>query len=82
MQPRTAEFVARLRETKVETSDTLLWWIAAGYDIVGLVAAAVRDAGETPEQLCSQASRSFLASADAEGQSDVPSRFRALKLQI
>ncbi|RAI57984.1 ABC transporter substrate-binding protein [Roseicella frigidaeris] len=48
---RTAELVARLRKAQVETSDTLLWWIAAGYDIAALVTAAVRHAGEKPEQM-------------------------------
>lgn len=47
----TAELVARLRAAKVETSDTLLWWIAAGYDIAALVAAAVRHAGEAPDRM-------------------------------
>jgi branched-chain amino acid transport system substrate-binding protein len=31
LPPRTADFVGRLKTAKVETADTLLWWIAAGY---------------------------------------------------
>ena len=51
LPPRTADLVARLQAAKVETSDTLLWWIAAGYDIAALVAAAVREAGDAPEKM-------------------------------
>ncbi|MEN0076662.1 MAG: ABC transporter substrate-binding protein [Paracraurococcus sp.] len=51
LSERTADLVARLRKAQVETSDTLLWWIAAGYDIATLVAAAVQHAGEKPDQM-------------------------------
>ena len=51
LPPRTADFVGRLKAAKVETGDTLLWWIAAGYDAAGLVAAAIRSGAETSEQI-------------------------------
>lgn len=48
---RTEEFVNRLHAAGIETSDTLLWWIAVGYDVPHLVAAAVKNAGSEPEQI-------------------------------
>ena len=48
---RTAEFVKRQRAAKIDSSDTLLWWIACGYDVAYLVAGAVKDAGDAPEQI-------------------------------
>jgi branched-chain amino acid transport system substrate-binding protein len=48
---RTADFVGRLKAAKVETGDTLLWWVAAGYDAAGLVAGAIRNGAETAEQI-------------------------------
>jgi branched-chain amino acid transport system substrate-binding protein len=48
---RTAEFVDRLRSAKIEMSDTLLWWIALGYDGPRMIADAVKNAGSTPEQI-------------------------------
>jgi branched-chain amino acid transport system substrate-binding protein len=51
LPPRTAAFVDRLRAAKIETSDTLLWWIAGGYDAPRLVAAAVKHAGSSPAQI-------------------------------
>jgi branched-chain amino acid transport system substrate-binding protein len=48
---RTAEFVRQLRAAKIDSSDTLLWWIACGYDVASLVAAAVKNAGDAPERI-------------------------------
>lgn len=48
---RTAEFLKRLRAAKIDSSDTLLWWIACGYDAASLVAAAVKNVGDAPEQI-------------------------------
>ena len=48
---RTREFVNRLHAAGIETSDTLLWWIAVGYDVPHLVAEAVKNAGSEPEQI-------------------------------
>lgn len=44
---KTAEFVERLRAAKLEMSDTLLWWIAAGYDAPHMIAAAMKAVGGT-----------------------------------
>jgi branched-chain amino acid transport system substrate-binding protein len=49
--PRTAEFVDKLRAAKIEMGDTLLWWIAIGYDAPRMVADAVKAAGSSPEQI-------------------------------
>ncbi|MGF3023521.1 ABC transporter substrate-binding protein [Methylobacterium aquaticum] len=46
LAPRSEEFVARLKG-KVALSDTLLWWVAAGYDAVNLIAKAVEETGSS-----------------------------------
>jgi branched-chain amino acid transport system substrate-binding protein len=46
LPPRTEAFVAKLAG-KVELADTSLWWVAAGYDSVQLVARAVAATGAT-----------------------------------
>jgi branched-chain amino acid transport system substrate-binding protein len=51
LSPRTAEFMDRLRKAKIEMGDTLLWWIAIGYDAPRLIADAIKAAGSTPEQI-------------------------------
>jgi branched-chain amino acid transport system substrate-binding protein len=51
LPPRTQEFVARLRKEKIDMGDTLLWWIAIGYDGPHMVADAVRHAGSTPKEI-------------------------------
>jgi len=51
LPPRTEAFVDRLRSAKIEMGDTLLWWIAIGYDGPRLIADAVKNAGSTPEQI-------------------------------
>jgi branched-chain amino acid transport system substrate-binding protein len=43
---RSAEFVSRLKG-KVDLSDTLLWWVAGGYDAINLVAKAIEVTGST-----------------------------------
>jgi branched-chain amino acid transport system substrate-binding protein len=45
LPPQTVEFVERLKKSKVEFSDTLLWWVALGYDGPRLIAEALREAG-------------------------------------
>jgi branched-chain amino acid transport system substrate-binding protein len=47
LPPRTEAFVARLREKGVKLSDTLLWWILEGHDLITLSAAAMKAAGGT-----------------------------------
>lgn len=51
LPPRTAEFVERLHRAKIEMGDTLLWWIAIGYDGPHMVADAVKHAGSDPKQI-------------------------------
>ena len=48
---RTTDFVGRLNAAKIDQSDTLLWWIAVGYDVPYLVAAAVKNAGSGAEDI-------------------------------
>src|SRR6202012_151394 len=47
---RTLAFLDRLRAAKVEFADTLLWWIAVGYDTPRMVAEAIKNSGSEPEQ--------------------------------
>jgi branched-chain amino acid transport system substrate-binding protein len=51
LPPRTVEFVDRLRKANIDMSDTLLWWIALGYDGPRLMADAIREAGSAPEEI-------------------------------
>jgi branched-chain amino acid transport system substrate-binding protein len=48
---RTKAFVDRLRSAKVDMNDTLLWWIALGYDTPMLIAEAVKNAGTEPDKI-------------------------------
>ena len=48
---RTAEFMDRLRAAKVDMSDTLLWWIALGYDTPHLIARAIKANGPESEKI-------------------------------
>jgi branched-chain amino acid transport system substrate-binding protein len=48
---RTKVFVDRLRSAKIDMSDTLLWWIALGYDAPMLIAAAIKNSGSEPEKV-------------------------------
>ena len=48
---RTKAFVDRLRSAKVDMGDTLLWWIALGYDTPMLIADAIRNSGTEPEKI-------------------------------
>lgn len=45
LQPGAAEFVERLRRTRIEFGDTLLWWVAMGWDGANIMADALRTAG-------------------------------------
>lgn len=51
LPPRTADFVARLRKANIEMGDTLLWWIAIGYDAPRQVADAVKAVGTDPKKI-------------------------------
>src|SRR3954471_22153539 len=48
---RTKAFVDLLRVAKVDMSDTLLWWIAVGYDTPYLIADAIKKSGPEAEQI-------------------------------
>lgn len=48
---RTAAFLERLKSAKIDVSDTLLWWVAVGYDSPRLIAQAMKNAGTEPEQV-------------------------------
>jgi branched-chain amino acid transport system substrate-binding protein len=48
---RTKAFMDRLRSAKIDMSDTLLWWIALGYDTPHLIAQAIKNVGAEPEKI-------------------------------
>jgi branched-chain amino acid transport system substrate-binding protein len=50
LPPRSAAFVADLAKSKVDLSDTLLWWVAAGSDAIHLIASAVEQSGSTSSE--------------------------------
>ncbi|HEY0266707.1 MAG TPA: ABC transporter substrate-binding protein [Rhizomicrobium sp.] len=47
---RSQELVDRLNAAKVSLSDSLLWWVASGYDAVSLVAKAVETTGSSTSE--------------------------------
>ncbi|MGH7043362.1 MAG: hypothetical protein ACREFY_14730, partial [Acetobacteraceae bacterium] len=49
--PRAAAFVDRLKKANTEMGDTLLWWIAIGYDAPHLIADTVKAAGSSPQDI-------------------------------
>lgn len=48
---RTVAFVEKIRAAKIDMSDTLLWWIAVGYDTPYLIADAIKKNGPEPEKI-------------------------------
>jgi branched-chain amino acid transport system substrate-binding protein len=48
---RTNAFVDRLKSAKIDMSDTLLWWIAVGYDSPRMIAEAIKNNGAAPDQI-------------------------------
>jgi branched-chain amino acid transport system substrate-binding protein len=48
---RTTAFLDRLASAKIDLGDTLLWWVAVGYDSLHLIVDAIRSAGSEPEQV-------------------------------
>jgi branched-chain amino acid transport system substrate-binding protein len=48
---RTNAFLDRLKSAKVDMSDTLLWWIALGYDSPNLIAQAMKAVGPETDKL-------------------------------
>jgi branched-chain amino acid transport system substrate-binding protein len=50
---RTIAFLDRLKSAKIDMGDTLLWWIALGYDSPRMIAEAMKNVGTDPEQVVS-----------------------------
>ena len=48
---RTTAFVDRLKSAKIDMGDTLLWWIALGYDSPRMIAEAMKAVGPEPQQI-------------------------------
>ena len=48
---RTREFLDRLKSAKIDMGDTLLWWIALGYDSPRMIADAMKSVGTEPQQI-------------------------------
>ena len=51
LSDRTNAFVDRLKSAKIDMGDTLLWWIALGYDSPRMIAEAMKNIGTEPEQV-------------------------------
>src|SRR5947207_560907 len=51
LSDRTNAFVDRLKSAKIDMGDTLLWWIALGYDSPRMIAEAMKNAGTEPGQI-------------------------------
>jgi branched-chain amino acid transport system substrate-binding protein len=48
---RTGAFLDRLKSAKIDMGDTLLWWIALGYDSPRLIAEAMKAVGPEPDKV-------------------------------
>jgi branched-chain amino acid transport system substrate-binding protein len=48
---RTVAFLDRLKKAKIDMGDTLLWWIALGYDSPRMIADAMKEVGPEPAQI-------------------------------
>jgi branched-chain amino acid transport system substrate-binding protein len=48
---RTTEFLGRLKSANVDMGDTLLWWIALGYDSPRMIGQAMKAVGTEPTKL-------------------------------
>ena len=48
---RTGAFLDRLKSAKIDMGDTLLWWIALGYDSPRLIAEAMKAVGPEPDKI-------------------------------
>jgi branched-chain amino acid transport system substrate-binding protein len=48
---RTGAFLDRLKSAKVDMGDTLLWWIALGYDGPRMIAEAMKAVGTEPDKI-------------------------------
>lgn len=48
---KAAEFVERLKKEKIEFADTLLWWVALGWDGAALIGETLKAAGPKSDQI-------------------------------
>src|SRR6201991_1897784 len=48
---RTLAFMDKLKSAKIDMNDTLLWWIAIGYDSVRMIADGMKSGGTEPEKV-------------------------------
>jgi branched-chain amino acid transport system substrate-binding protein len=48
---RTSAFLDRLKSAKIDMGDTLLWWIALGYDSPRMLAEAMKNVGTEPKEI-------------------------------
>jgi branched-chain amino acid transport system substrate-binding protein len=51
LEPKTQEYLDRLKAAKIEFADTLLWWVALGSDAANLMADIFKNAGSKPEDI-------------------------------
>ncbi|MGH7043912.1 MAG: ABC transporter substrate-binding protein [Acetobacteraceae bacterium] len=51
LPPRAAAFAKLLQAKNIKINDTLLWWIANGYDVPMMIADAVKHAGSKPKEI-------------------------------
>jgi branched-chain amino acid transport system substrate-binding protein len=51
LEPKTQEYLDRLKAAKVEFADTLLWWVALGSDAANLMADIFKNAGTKSEDI-------------------------------
>jgi len=49
LSDRTSAFLDRLKSAKIDMGDTLLWWIALGYDSPHMIGEAMKNVGTEPE---------------------------------
>jgi branched-chain amino acid transport system substrate-binding protein len=48
---RTVAFLDRIKKANIDMGDTLLWWIALGYDSPNMIADAIKNVGPEPQQI-------------------------------
>jgi branched-chain amino acid transport system substrate-binding protein len=53
LNDRTNAFLDRLKSAKIDFNDTLLWWVAVGYDSPMLIAEAMKNSGPEPAKIVS-----------------------------
>jgi branched-chain amino acid transport system substrate-binding protein len=51
LEPKTQEYLDRLKAAKIEFADTLLWWVALGWDGANLMADIFRNGGTKADDI-------------------------------